>query len=183
MEAIAKYTVSEVRQRIETPLADARRSDRSRDRDGAESSGLLDGISETTYSSRWDSPYHPSTPVIGGRWCVGVSGGRRSPSRFTRGARLHNLGRHFHHIIVDTATALDKIGWRDNNLFKNLTALDALTHLMIESGANRFGHDFPCFPVSRILASPPGLLPCNSSWIAHSGAKQPGRSTHGRSMP
>jgi hypothetical protein len=33
----AKYTVSEVRQRIETPLADARGSDRSRDREGAES--------------------------------------------------------------------------------------------------------------------------------------------------
>jgi hypothetical protein len=33
---LAKYTVSEVRQRIERPLADARGSDRSRDREGAE---------------------------------------------------------------------------------------------------------------------------------------------------
>jgi hypothetical protein len=33
---LTKYTVSEVRQRIETPLADARGSDRSRDREGAE---------------------------------------------------------------------------------------------------------------------------------------------------
>jgi len=37
-ESLTKYTVSEVRQRIETPLADARCSDRSGDR-----------ISETTY--------------------------------------------------------------------------------------------------------------------------------------
>ena len=31
---LTKYTVSEVRQRIETPLADARVSDRSHDREG-----------------------------------------------------------------------------------------------------------------------------------------------------
>jgi hypothetical protein len=34
--ALTKHTVSEVRQRVERPLADARGSDRSRDREGAE---------------------------------------------------------------------------------------------------------------------------------------------------
>jgi hypothetical protein len=109
-------------------------------------------------SSRGDSPNHPPTPLIGSRSRVGVPRGRRITTngrRFTRGTRLHNFRGHFHQIVIDSPPLLDKVGRRNDTLFKNLIALDALTHLMIESGANRFGHDCPCFPVSRVLTIPP----------------------------
>jgi len=46
----------------------------------------------------------------------------------------------FHEIVINSPPPLNLVRRGDDALFKNLAAFDALTHVMIESGANRFGH-------------------------------------------
>jgi hypothetical protein len=46
----------------------------------------------------------------------------------------------FHEIVINSPPPLNLVWRGDDALFKNLAAFDALTHVMIESGANRFGH-------------------------------------------
>ena len=59
---IDKYNVSEVRRRIEIPLADARGSDRSRDREGAESLEYATVFVKTMY---YTSVEHlPGKPLV-----------------------------------------------------------------------------------------------------------------------
>src|SRR5580700_4508516 len=74
--ALTKYPVSEVRQRIETPLADARGSDRSRDREGAES---------LEYATVF---LKPRTKL---RDSAAIRGAGRSPVRWLRIARTARI--------------------------------------------------------------------------------------------